>query len=34
MDGGDARVRLDDPARGRVTLIGPATFVGTVEVEL
>jgi diaminopimelate epimerase len=34
MDGGDARVRLDDPAPGRVTLIGPATFVGTVEVEL
>ena len=25
------RVRLDDPAPGRVTLIGPATFVGTVE---
>ena len=34
MDGGDAMVRLDDPAPGRVTLIGPATFVGTVEVEL
>ncbi len=34
MDGGDARVRLDDPAPGRVTLIGPATFVGAVEVEL
>jgi len=34
MDGGDARVRLDDPEPGRVTLIGPATFVGAVEVEL
>jgi diaminopimelate epimerase len=34
MDGGDARVRLDDPAPGRVTLIGPATFVGSIEVEL
>ena len=34
MDGGDARVRLDEPAPGRVTLIGPATFVGSIEVEL
>ncbi|HEY8092813.1 MAG TPA: diaminopimelate epimerase [Acidimicrobiales bacterium] len=34
MDGGDARVRLDEPAPGRVTLIGPAMFVGTIEVEL
>ena len=34
MEGGDARVRLDDPEPGRVTLIGPATFVGAVEVEL
>jgi diaminopimelate epimerase len=34
MDGGDARVRLGEPAPGRVTLIGPATFVGAVEVEV
>jgi diaminopimelate epimerase len=33
MDGGDAKVRLDQPGPGRVTLIGPATFVGTVQVE-
>ena len=33
MDGGDAKVRLDQPQPGRVTLIGPATFVGTVQVE-
>lgn len=32
MDGGDARVRLDDPAPGRVTLVGPATFVATIQV--
>ena len=34
MDGGDARVRLDQPGPGRVTLIGPVTFVATIEVEL
>ena len=34
MDGGDARVRLDTPAPGRVTLTGPATFVGSIEVDL
>ena len=33
MDGGDAKVRLDQPQPGRITLIGPATFVGTVQVE-
>ena len=33
MDGGDAKVRLDQPQPGRVTLIGPATYVGTVQVE-
>jgi diaminopimelate epimerase len=33
MDGGDAKVRLDQPQPGRVTLIGPATFVGMVQVE-
>ena len=31
MDGGDAKVRLDQPRPGRVTLIGPATYVGTVH---
>jgi diaminopimelate epimerase len=31
MDGGDARVRLHQPVRGHVTLVGPAEFVGTVE---
>ena len=31
MDGGDAKVRLDDPD-GRVMLIGPATFIAAVEV--
>jgi diaminopimelate epimerase len=34
MDGGDAKVRIHQPEPGRVTLVGPATFVGTVEVEL
>jgi diaminopimelate epimerase len=34
MDGGDVRVRLHDPAPGRVTLVGPAQFVGTVTVEV
>jgi len=32
MDGGDARVRLDTPEPGRVTLVGPAVLIGTVEV--
>jgi diaminopimelate epimerase len=32
MDGGDARVALHVPAPGRVTLTGPATFVGTIEI--
>jgi diaminopimelate epimerase len=32
MVGGDAIVRLDQPERGHVTLVGPATFVGAVEV--
>jgi diaminopimelate epimerase len=31
MDGGDARVTLDSPRPGHVTLSGPATFVGTIE---
>jgi len=34
MDGGDARVRLHQPSRGRVTLVGPATFVGSILVEV
>jgi diaminopimelate epimerase len=32
MDGGDARVTLHAPAPGHVTLTGPATFVGTIEI--
>jgi diaminopimelate epimerase len=34
MDGGDARVRLNDPEPGHVTLIGPAVHVAAVVVEL
>jgi diaminopimelate epimerase len=34
MDGGTATVTIDRPADGRVTLTGPATYVGTIEVEL
>jgi diaminopimelate epimerase len=34
MDGGRARVRLDHPQAGRVTLTGPSVFVGTVTVHL
>ncbi len=34
MDGGDAKVLLDAPAPGEVTLIGPATHVATIIVEL
>jgi diaminopimelate epimerase len=30
MPGGDAKVRFDAPRPGEVTLIGPATYVGTV----
>jgi len=33
MAGGDAKVRLDDPA-GEVTLIGPATYVATIAVDV
>jgi diaminopimelate epimerase len=33
MDGGDARVRVHQPRRGLVTLVGPSTFVATVSVE-
>jgi diaminopimelate epimerase len=34
MDGGDARVRLNDPVPGHVTLIGPAVHVASLEVEM
>ncbi|MFZ9482741.1 MAG: diaminopimelate epimerase [Ilumatobacteraceae bacterium] len=34
MDGGDAVVRLNHPAPGSVTLIGPAEYVGTVVIDL
>lgn len=34
MDGGDAKVRLHDPKNGNVTLVGPATFVGSITVQL
>ena len=33
MDGGDARVRLNHPEPGHVTLIGPAVFVATIQIE-
>jgi diaminopimelate epimerase len=32
MPGGSARVTLDHPAPGRVTLTGPATYVATIEI--
>jgi diaminopimelate epimerase len=34
MDGGSARVRLDHPSSGRVTLIGPSVYVGTITITL
>ena len=34
MDGGDARVRLNSPTPGRVTLIGPAEYMCDVTAEL
>ncbi len=34
MDGGDATVRLHHPSPGRVTLVGPAQFVGSITVDL
>jgi len=34
MDGGSAKVRLNRPAAGEVTLVGPAVFVGSVTVDL
>ena len=34
MDGGSATVALDTPSSGHVTLTGPATFVGSIEIEV
>jgi hypothetical protein len=34
MEGGDAKVRLHQPAPGRVTLVGPAQYVGRVIVDV
>jgi len=34
MDGGDAKVRLHEPSTGRVTLIGPATYIATITVDI
>lgn len=34
MDGGDATVRFDQPGPGRVTLVGPAQYIGSVTVEV
>ena len=34
MPGGSAKVRLDHPTPGRVTLVGPAQFIGTVTVDV
>lgn len=33
MPGGSAKVRLHQPSTGRVTLVGPAQFVGTITVD-
>ena len=34
MDGGDAKVRVHDPKKGHVTLVGPAVFVASITVNL
>lgn len=34
MDGGDATVKVHAPSVGRVTLVGPAQFIGTATIEL
>jgi diaminopimelate epimerase len=34
MDGGDAKVRLNQPNDGHVTLVGPAVFIGSITVRL
>ena len=33
MDGGDARVRLNEPEAGQVTLIGPAVLIAHLQIE-
>ena len=33
MDGGDAKVRLHHPHQGHATLVGPAVFIGSIEVR-
>ncbi len=33
MDGGDAKVRLDEPELGHVTLVGPAVFIARLQIE-
>lgn len=33
MDGGDAKVRLDEPEVGHVTLVGPAVFIARLQIE-
>lgn len=34
MDGGDAKVRLHHPENGHVTLVGPAVFIGSIQVRV
>ena len=34
MDGGRARVQLDEPTTGRVTLIGPSVYVGSITIDV
>ncbi|MEX0846714.1 MAG: diaminopimelate epimerase [Ilumatobacteraceae bacterium] len=34
MDGGSAKVRIDEPSPGRVTLVGPSVLVGHVTVDI
>ena len=34
MDGGTAIVGFDDAAPGHVSLTGPATYVGAIQIEL
>ena len=33
MDGGDARVRLNEPQSGHVTLVGPAVLIAHIEID-
>jgi diaminopimelate epimerase len=34
MDGGDVRVLLDEPERGKVTLVGPSQYLLTTTVDV